>query len=137
MTSMKRRRGFTLIETLGAILVLAIGFVMLVHVVAGASALQQKAQRRQLASLWAQSKLDAVLQMDRLAVGNSDGRFSKIYWWHLTVEPWHGDGMLAGDESSVRLYEFHLKVFWGPVSHPESLSIRTLRAITPATVPPP
>jgi general secretion pathway protein I len=122
--------GFTLIEVLVAFVV----FVMVFGAVLDALGMAMRNTRRSAevseAALWAQSKLDAVGNIDELKDGSDNGEFNRRYRWQLDVrkiEVPRDDG-LAADTFPVELYRVELIVSWGDSRRPNEQRFVTLRS---------
>ncbi len=121
-----RQTGFTLIEMIAAIMLLAIAFTVLMKVAGASTGLTQNASTHSEAAMWARSKLDSVFVGRALKPGSSSGQFNARYRWQLDVTPWQGAGSVTAD-APMHLYQLDLDVLWGPPSHPQSAHFRTLR----------
>lgn len=126
------QRGFTLIEVLAAILLLALAFSALLGVAGASSALTQNAADRSQAALWARSLLDGTFVSTPPQPGHSSGRFDRKFGWQLDVTPWNeggGGGIGGGVAEATQLYQVDLVVSWGPPAHPRAARFRTLRLV--------
>jgi general secretion pathway protein I len=125
---MKRHAlGFSLLEVISAILLLAIAFAALLHVAGASLHLADQSGQVSRADMWAQAKLDALGVAEPLAAGESDGDFGTDYRWHLRVAPWQDDDPPAG--SPLTLYRVDLDVQWGAQGRPHVIHYTTLRSI--------
>lgn len=120
------QHGFSLLEVIAAILLLAITFAALMQVAGGAIGLTRRAAAHDEAAMWARSKLDSAFVLDAPKPGVTQGRFDKDYRWRLQVTPWTGAGVSQG--GMMRLYRLDLDVMWGTSSHPNRAQFSTLRA---------
>ncbi|MHA6204847.1 type IV pilus modification PilV family protein [Dyella soli] len=126
-----RQRGFSLLEVIAAILLLAITFAALMKVAGGSIALTRNADDHSQAAMWARSMLDTAGIATPLQPGSSDGRFDRHYRWHLVVTPW-SPGQVAAN-APLQMVKLDLDVFWGGVPREHSAHFSTLRALnTPA-----
>lgn len=126
---MKRQRGFSLLEVIAAMLLLAIAFGALMKVAGGSIALTRNADDHSQAALWARSLLDTVDLTAPLQAGTTQGRFDDSYRWRLVVSPWNPPG--ASPDAQVRLFKLDLDVMWGPRLRERSAHFSTLRAMGP------
>ncbi|MDR3445383.1 MULTISPECIES: prepilin-type N-terminal cleavage/methylation domain-containing protein [Dyella] len=124
---MRRARGFSLLEVIAAILLLAVAFAALLQVAGASLHLADRSGQISKADMWAQAKLDALGVTDRLVAGESDGDFSKDYRWHLRITPWQDDDPPQG--SPLTLYRVDLDVRWGSPRRPQVIHYTTLRAV--------
>lgn len=125
-----RARGFSLLEVISAILLLAVAFAALLQVAGASMHLADRSGQISKADMWAQAKLDALGVTERVAVGESDGDFGKDYRWHLRIRPWQDDNPPQG--SPLTLYRVDLDVRWGSSRRPQVLHYTTLRAVDDA-----
>ncbi len=126
---MKRHaRGFSLLEVIAALLLLAIAFGALMKVAGASLALTRNADDHSQAALWARSLLDTVDITTPLSPGNLDGRFDAHYRWHLVVTPW-SPGQ-ADANARVHLVKLDLDVFWGNRPREHAAHFSTLRVLS-------
>lgn len=125
-------RGFSLLEVIAAMLLLAITFAALMKVAGGSIALTRNADDHSQAALWARSLLDTVDINAPLRPGTSDGRFNDSYRWHLVVTPW-SPGQ-PDPNSPIHMAKLDLDVFWGSRLHERSAHFSTLRVLPPPVV---
>ena len=105
--------GFTLLEVLVAFVILAISMGVVLNVFSSGLDSGRKAEARVVAVLLAQSKL-ASLEAERpLAVGESEGRFDRTYFWRATVEPYSESEELSDRiPDSIAAYRLSVTVHW-------------------------
>jgi general secretion pathway protein I len=130
--SSRHQSGFSLIEVIAAILLLAIAFTALMQVAGASVKLTQNAAEHSEAALWARSKLDSVFVGQALQPGSTSGQFNAKFRWQLDVTPWTQAGA-APPNAPLHLYQLDLDVLWGPQAHPKSAHFRTLRLTGPET----
>jgi len=118
--------GFSLLEVIAAIMLLAIAFAALMKVAGGSISLTQNAADYSEASLWARGLLDSAFVGTPMKTGNSSGQFNNRFRWQLAVTPWNDAGNQP-PEAPLHLYQMDLDVLWGPTGHPRSAHFRTLR----------
>jgi general secretion pathway protein I len=85
---MRRRNGFTLIETLVAFAVLALAMSQLMAALSGAAQNESRADFFLRASREGQSQLDALGVEGRVVRGETNGSYDDGLLWSLTVEPY-------------------------------------------------
>ncbi|MBB5359408.1 general secretion pathway protein I [Rhodanobacter sp. ANJX3] len=122
----RAQAGFSLLEVIAAIMLLAIAFAALMKVAGGSISLTQKAADYSEASLWARGLLDSAFIGTPIKTGSSAGQFNNRFRWQLAVTPWTDAGT-PPPEAPLHLYQLDLDVLWGPTSHPRSAHFRTLR----------
>ena len=122
-----RTRGFTLLEVIAAIALLAIAFTVLMRIAGGAIRLGENAAAHSEAALWARSLLDTAFISEPVRPGSTSGRFDQRFRWQLDVTPWRPGPTPAQAQAPLQLYQLDLEVLWGPATHPQTAHFRTLR----------
>ncbi|WP_426701226.1 type IV pilus modification PilV family protein [Rhodanobacter sp. Col0626] len=122
----RRQQGFSLLEVIAAILLLAIAFTALMKVAGASINLTHNAAEHSEAAMRARSLLDSAFVGESIKPGSSSGRFDQQFRWQLNVTPWNQIGVAAPD-APLHLYQLDLDVLWGPSVHPRSAHFRTLR----------
>lgn len=120
-------RGFSLLETIAAILLLAMAVAALMRVASASLQLADKAGQTARADMLAQGKLDGLGIAEPLLPGESGGNFDRDYRWRLRIAPWHGDGLPK--DGMLDLYLVDLRVQWGDAKRPRELTYVTLRTV--------
>lgn len=120
-----RQRGFSLLEVIAAVLLLAIAFGVLMQVAGSSLNLTRRAAERSEAALWARSKLDSAFALEPVRRGHSEGRFDATYRWQLDVTPWPGGPALP----NWQLYQLALVVSWGEGGQQRHARFTTLRLV--------
>jgi len=118
-----RRRGFTLIEVLATLMLLAIVFPVLMQGITLASGAGDAARRRTEATGLAQSKLAEIVANGQWQQGNLSGDFGSdwpAYRWEATVQPW------ALDNTNESLQQIDLRVIWTARGRENAVSFTTL-----------
>ncbi len=126
ISSHRAQGGFSLLEVIAAIMLLAIAFAALMKVAGGSISLTQNAADYSEASLWARGLLNSAFVGTPIKTGSSAGQFNSRFRWQLAVTPWNNAGT-PPPEAPLHLYQLDLDVLWGPNSHPRSAHFRTLR----------
>ncbi|MDY1548706.1 prepilin-type N-terminal cleavage/methylation domain-containing protein [Luteibacter sahnii] len=121
--------GFSLLEIIAAIAVLAIAFAALMQVAGSALQLTARANERTQAALRARTLLDGAFVMDPIQSGGTDGRFDATYRWHLDVTPWQVPGTDPGSDPTNGnvMYRLDLDVMWGKGGDERHARFSTLR----------
>lgn len=129
MTRPGNQRGFSLLEIIAAIAILAIAFAALMQVAGSSMSLTARANERTQAALRARTLLDGAFVMEPLREGGSDGRFDDTYRWHMNVTRYvtpdakpPTDGVVAS-----RVYRLDLDVMWGADDNERHARFATLR----------
>ncbi|GGA12903.1 hypothetical protein GCM10011408_38110 [Dyella caseinilytica] len=134
---MRHARGFSLLEVIAAILLLAITFGALMEVAGGSIRLSQSAAQYTQAALWARSLLDTRFALDPLQAGVTEGHFDDHYRWRLQVTPWVAPGVTpAANANAMQMYQLNLDVMWGSEPFEHKAHFSTLRIGSPNNAAP-
>jgi type II secretion system protein I len=138
ISTLRTPRGFTLLEIMVALAILATGIVTVLELFGGSLRLGGKASRRTQAVIYAQNVMERVLAKERLEDGQESGEFPDGYRWQARVQEVH-----PPEEGSKRLQSnreqatdfFHLKdievgVFWSEGVGQQSYLLRSLHTQT-------
>ena len=131
----RRAGGFTLLEVMAAIVILALAFAVLLKAMGSSVALTHKAAARTEAAAWAQSMLDSAYVMEPPQPGVTAGRFDATYRWRLQVSPWQPRQSGARRQkqpepgSRLQLYKLDLAVMWGMPPRQHVAHFTTLRVV--------
>jgi general secretion pathway protein I len=124
----RHARGFSLLEVIAAIMLLAIAFGALMEVAGGSIRLTQKASDYTQAALWARSALDTRFVLEPLQPGVTQGKFDKRFRWRLQVSPWTlPNSAPATTPYAFRMYKLDLDVMWGAAPFEHTARFSTLR----------
>ena len=145
MTRLSARRGFTLLEVMIAVVILATSLGLLLGMLSRGLHQVTQAQSETEATLYAQSLLDQVGTLEAIAPGAREGSFANgRYRWRLQVVPTidpappppPADGAPAPQvvqtDSTPVLYRVLLDVQWGAAGPAQKLRFETLRLRAPA-----
>jgi general secretion pathway protein I len=125
---MRRARGFSLLEVIAAIMLLAIAFGALMEVAGGSIRLSKDAADHSQAALWARTLLDTRFAIDPVTPGVTEGRFDDHYRWKLAVTPWTAPGVAsATNVNTMQMYRLDLDVMWGAEPFEHKAHFSTLR----------
>lgn len=118
---MRKQRGFSLLETIAAMLLLAIAFSAVMRVSGSAMHATSRVQATDRATMWAEGKLESLGRSQALVSGESAGKFDDMFDWRLVVteEP--------GTHPELRLYRLDLDVEWKEGVTPSRLRFTTMR----------
>jgi general secretion pathway protein I len=125
--SARHVRGFSLLEVIAAVMLLAIAFAALMEVAGGSIHLSQKASEYTQAALWARSKLDTSYVLEPLQPGVSQGNFDNRYRWRMQVTPWVVPGVQPSTPYAFHMYRLDLDVMWGAAPFEHAAHFSTLR----------
>lgn len=120
------QRGFSLLEVIAAIMLLAIAFTALMKVAGASISLSHNAAEHSEVAMLARSLLDSAFVGEPVRPGSRAGRFGQKYRWQLDTTPWNQTGKVAPD-APLQLYQLDLQVTWGAQARPRSAHFRTLR----------
>lgn len=120
----RHQGGFSLLEVIAAIMLLAIAFTALMKVAGASISLIQNSADHSEAAMWARSRLDSAFVGEPIKPGTSSGQFNQRFSWQLQVTPWNEN---TPPNAPLHLYQLDLDVMWGPAVHPRSAHFRTLR----------
>jgi general secretion pathway protein I len=132
-------RGFSLLETLAAMFLLALCFGALMHAAGASMALGVRSEGYTQASLWASGLLDRTFVADFPAEGLHQGTFDNTYRWTMNVSSPPEDQALQ-TSTPLHLYQVDLTVEWQEGGRPVRARFVTLRTVStrpPAQVAPP
>jgi general secretion pathway protein I len=124
-----RAAGFSLIEMIAAMFILALGLGLLLQVLGGSLNQARRAQEHTEAALWAQSFLDTLGMGEPLEPGSDSGEFDRRYRWDLDVSeaPWENESGISPDSLPYILYRVELNVHWGSDGRERRATFETLR----------
>jgi general secretion pathway protein I len=132
-----RVQGFSLLETLAAMFLLALCFGALMQAAGASMALNARAADCTQASLWARGLLDRQFVSEFPSVGAHAGQFDDTYRWNMTVaEPASEAGVRTS--MPMRLYRIELTVAWrekGKDASARFVTQRTVSDVPPRDVP--
>jgi prepilin-type N-terminal cleavage/methylation domain-containing protein len=127
------RAGFTLVEVLAAMVLIAIVLPVAMHGIALASRAASMARHRSTAAQLGSSKLQEIVATAQWETSTSlSGDFSQEgpdyqdYTWIAQVQQWNQRGVSAQDIQPQTLSELDLKVIWKSRGQEQSLTFSTL-----------
>ncbi|MBI3301511.1 MAG: prepilin-type N-terminal cleavage/methylation domain-containing protein [Deltaproteobacteria bacterium] len=130
-------QGFTLLEVMVALAILALGIVTVLELFAGSLRLGTKASRHTQAAIYAQNVMDRVFAQTTLKDGEDGGEFPGGYAWQARVQEIHPDenrSRLQPDRQSptdfFHLKEIEIRVSWDEGTGQQALVLHSLRTLT-------
>ncbi|MGH7961416.1 MAG: type IV pilus modification PilV family protein [Candidatus Binatia bacterium] len=132
------QNGFTLLEVMVAITILALGIVTALELLAGSLRLGTKASRYTQAAIYAQSVMDRLFAQSVLEDGEESGELPGGYIWQARVQEIYPDEDETRTRSQAQQRSptdfFHLKeievnVRWAEGSGQQVLALRSLRTL--------
>ena len=123
---LRNDRGFSLLEVIVALLIMAGGFLAVVNLFSGSVRSVNLSSQYLKAVTLANSKMNE-LEIENFFVDDKSGRFKneESYRWELDIEPY--DSSLNDESSGIQLQNILLKVFWNDNGKPRKLELATLR----------
>lgn len=117
-----RRRGFTLIEVLVALLFITIVLPALMQGISIATSMAAEARHRTEAAGLAQSKMAEIISGTLWQNGNTNGDFADWpdYHWQLSVAPW------ANDQTGQNMQQLDLTVTYQSRNKQKSITLSSL-----------
>jgi general secretion pathway protein I len=103
------QQGFSLLETIAAILLLALAFGAVMHVAGAATQLTGHARELSRVGMWADSSLDAAGREVPLQIGTHEGWYDKRHRWRMTVA---AQTPFPGQAKDLHMYHVGLDVMW-------------------------
>ncbi len=127
MPAKNRSRGFTLIEVLVALAVLALALGVLFQIFSTGLNNSRVAEAYAKATLLAQSKLASLGIEESLGEGENTGRFDEQFGWRVDVHGHEREERPVGQVAPLKPYEVVVTVYWGETDEERSVSLTTLR----------
>jgi len=121
-----RENGFTLLETLVALSVLAISLGVMYQVFSSALQGSTLADDYAQASMYADSHLAEISKKVHLLPGVSEGSYSEKYNWKLEIQPLDGSNSRSVVET-IKRYQVVLNVYWRAKKGQRSIRATTFR----------
>ncbi|QMU60533.1 MAG: prepilin-type N-terminal cleavage/methylation domain-containing protein [Gammaproteobacteria bacterium] len=125
-TKYRREGGFTLLETLVALSVLAISLGVVYQVFSSALQSSTLADDYAQASMYADSHLAEIGKKVHLLPGVTEGAYNKRYRWKLEVQPLDGSSSRSIVET-VKRYQVVLNIYWQARRGQRSIRATTFR----------
>jgi general secretion pathway protein I len=123
-----RVRGFSLLEVIAAIALLAICFGALMRVASASLNLASKSSGYTQSAMWANSLLDRVFVVDFPAEGTTHGQFGTNYAWTMRISS--PADMVAETNAPIHLYRIDLDVSWKEGGHDMNSHFTTMRTVS-------
>jgi prepilin-type N-terminal cleavage/methylation domain-containing protein len=122
----RRRSGFTLVEVLATLMLLALVLPALMQGLRLGGSLADETRHRSEAAGLAESKLNEIMSSGEWQQGNLSGDFGTDwpqYRWEETTDAW------AQDTTGLGLQEIDITVFWTMLGREHSLMVSTLNYV--------
>ena len=123
---MRNDKGFSLLEVIVALLIMAGGFLAVVNLLSGSVRSVDLSSQYLKAVTLANSKMNE-LEIENFYVDDKSGRFKneENYRWDLFIEPY--DSRLNDESSGIQLQKILLKIFWDDNGKRRNLELATVR----------
>ena len=119
-------KGFSLLEVIVALLIMAGGFLAVVNLLSGSVRSVDLSSQYLKAVTLANSKMNE-LEIENFYVDDKSGRFKneENYRWDLFIEPY--DSRLNDESSGIQLQKILLRIFWDDNGKRRNLELATVR----------
>jgi prepilin-type N-terminal cleavage/methylation domain-containing protein len=123
---LKNEQGFSLLEVVVALMIMAGGFLAVLNLFSGSVRSVDFSGQYLKAVTLANSKMNE-LGIQNFTVEDSSGNFKneENYRWEVDISPYDSD--LNNQESGIQLQKILLKVLWNDDGHTRNIEIATLR----------
>ena len=124
--SLKNEQGFSLLEVVVALMIMAGGFLAVLNLFSGSVRSVDFSGQYLKAVTLANSKMNE-LEIQNFTVDDSFGNFKneENYRWEVDISPYDSD--LNNEESGIQLQKILLKVLWNDDGHTRNIELATLR----------
>ncbi len=119
--------GFTLIETLVAMMILSISLVIILQLFSGGLKSVRISDEYSRAIFHAKEKMEEILMVDNLINGESDGEFEDGYKWNAEILYLEPEDEAEKKKLPVDRFRINLKVSWSEGEHEKNFEISTLK----------
>ena len=125
-SSLKNEQGFSLLEVVVALMIMAGGFLAVLNLFSGSVRSVDFSGQYLKAVTLANSKMNE-LEIQNFTVDDSSGNFKneENYRWEVDISPYDSD--LNNEESGIQLHKILLKVLWNDDGHTRNIELATLR----------
>jgi general secretion pathway protein I len=120
----RRQNGFTLLETLVAMMILSIALVIIFQQFSGALNAGHTSKSHTLAVWHAREKMDELLLHETLSEEIQEGDFGDGYRWRYRIEPANSDSQL--NLEGVATFTISVRVSWKQGQKTKNMEISTL-----------
>lgn len=124
--SLKNEQGFSLLEVVVALMIMAGGFLAVLNLLSGSVRSVDFSGQYLKAVTLANSKMNE-LEIQNFTLDDSSGNFKneENYRWEVDISPYDSD--LNNEESGIQLQKILLKVLWDDDGHTRNIELATLR----------
>jgi prepilin-type N-terminal cleavage/methylation domain-containing protein len=123
--SLKNEQGFSLLEVVVALMIMAGGFLAVLNLFSGSVRSVDFSGQYLKAVTLANSKMNE-LEIQNFKIDDNSGDFKneENYRWEVNISPY--DSNLNNEDSGVQLQKILLKVFWNDDGHTRNIELATL-----------
>lgn len=128
---MKRRtdKGFTLIEIMVAVAVMAIALTVIIELFSGALRLARKSEDYSRAVFYGRQLLEELYLKNAFPALEETGKFESGYRWRYVAEPVPMVSQEQAKDFPIELYKLKVWVLWDSGTKEKSLTFESLKTI--------
>ena len=121
-------KGFTLLEVIAAVTILAVGILTLVQLFSGSINQATQAERYLNGVYLAQQKF-SQLEMDNFQSDATEGTFDNLenYHWQLEVLPY--ESPLNNEEAHIKIQKVSLRIYWEDGNQEKEVQLVSLKTL--------
>jgi prepilin-type N-terminal cleavage/methylation domain-containing protein len=125
-SSLKNEQGFSLLEVVVALMIMAGGFLAVLNLFSGSVRSVDFSGQYLKGVTLANSKMNE-LEIQNFTVGDNSGNFKneENYRWEIDISPYESN--LNNEKSGIQLQKILLKVLWNDNGHIRNIELATLR----------
>ena len=128
---MVRNRGFTLMEVVISLAILAIGLTIIIELFSGGLRLGRTSKEYTMAVNYARLKLEEIAFKQTLEEGTEEGEFDEPFRWQVGLKK--VDILPVGDKSDfkplIELFQIKVNIIWKSGSQERSVGIESYQTI--------
>ena len=124
----RNEKGFTLLEIIAALTILAVSILTLVQMFSGS--LNQAAQADQyLNGVYLAQQKFSQLEMDNFQSDTTEGTFENLenYHWQLEILPY--ESPLNNEEARIKIQKVSLRIYWEDRNQEKEVQLVTLKTM--------
>ena len=123
---LRNEKGFTLLEIIAAITILAVGILTLVQMFSGSINQATQAERYLNGVYLAQQKF-SQLELDNFQSDTTEGSFESLdnYHWQLEILPY--ESPLNNEEARIKIEKVSLRVYWEDGNQEKEVQLVSLK----------
>ncbi len=117
-------QGFTLIETLVAMMILSIAIVTIFQLFSGSLRAGKLSDNYTRAVFHAKEKMEEILISEKMAEGDFQGRFDDEFQWKAEIRR---SDTLKDSSPPINTFAIRVEVFWRESESPKTITVSTLK----------